>query len=137
MPIDQTIKKYSISCNNLLNVTIQSLPIKDGQQSIPFLIATLYIMVHFPMFSLINFVPVSTEKSSSLHTILLKTKHKQSNTLSCITIKYIFLQKEIRYFILFGINTHIDCANNSKFSERCILKATARSLESVFLCIFC
>ena len=27
-PIDETIKKYFISCNNLLNVTIQSHPIK-------------------------------------------------------------------------------------------------------------
>ena len=84
------------------------------QQSISFLIATLYIMVHFSMFSLINFVAVSTEKSSSLHTIILKTKHKQSNTLSCITTKYIFLLIEIRYFILLAINTHIECANNSK-----------------------
>ena len=43
---------------------------------------------------------------------------------------------EIRYFILFAINTHIYCANNSKCSVRCILKSTARSLESVTLSIF-
>ena len=55
------------------------------------------------------------EKHHLLHTqFILKTKHKQSNTLSCITIKYIFLLIEIRYFILLAINTHIDCANNSK-----------------------
>ena len=106
------------------------------QQSIPFLIATLYHGT-FSNALMINFVAVSTEKSSSLHTIILKTKHKQCNTLSCITIKYIFLLIEIRYFILLGINTHIDCANNSKFSVRCILKATARSLESLSFCIFC
>ena len=29
MPVDQTIKKLFISCNNLLNVTIQSHSIKD------------------------------------------------------------------------------------------------------------
>ena len=29
-PIDQTIKKLFISCNYLLNVTIQSHPMKDG-----------------------------------------------------------------------------------------------------------
>ena len=29
-PMDQTIKKYYISCNNLLYVTIQSHPIEDG-----------------------------------------------------------------------------------------------------------
>ena len=70
-------------------------------------------------------------------TIILKTKHRQSNTLSCITIKYIFLLIEIRYFILLAINTHIDCANNGKFSARCILKVPARSLEIVSFCIFC
>ena len=32
-----------------------------------------------------------------------------------------------------AINTHIDCANNNKCSVRYILKATARSLESVLL----
>ena len=32
-----------------------------------------------------------------------------------------------------AINTHIDCANTSKCSVRYILKATARSLESVLL----
>ena len=63
------------------------------------------------MFSLINFIAVSADKSS-FHTIILKTSHKQSNTLSCTTIKYIFLLIEIRYFIVLAINTHIDCANN-------------------------
>ena len=108
------------------------------QQSIPFLIAALpctswYI---FSMFSLINFVAVSMEKSSSLHAIILKTKHKQSNTLSSSTKEYIVLHNEIRYFILLAINTHIDSANNSKFSVRCIFKATARSHESVSFCFF-
>ena len=32
-----------------------------------------------------------------------------------------------------AVNTHIDCSNNSKCSVRYILKATARSLESVLL----
>ena len=95
-------------------VTSQMRSVGLLQQSIPFLVAILYIMVHFSMFSLINFVAVSTEKSSSLPTIILKTKHKQSNILSCITIKYIFLFIEIRYFIPPTINTHIDCSKNSK-----------------------
>ena len=30
----------------------------------------------------------------------------------------------IRYFMLLAINTHIDCANNSKCSVRYIFKAT-------------
>ena len=89
------------------------------------------------MFSLINFVAVSAEKSSSLHIIISKTRHKQSNTLSSSIIEYIFILIEIRYFILLAINTHIDCANNCTCSVRCIFKATARSLESVTLSIFC
>ena len=67
----------------LLNVTFNPIQSKMAvtsqmrsvgllQQSIPFLVAILYIMVHFSMFSLINFIAVSTEKSSSLHTIILK-----------------------------------------------------------------
>ena len=46
------------------------------QQSIPFLIAPLYIMVHFSMFSLTKLVAVSAEKSSSLHTIILKQREQ-------------------------------------------------------------
>ena len=39
------------------------------QQSIPFRVDLVYILVHFSKF-LINFVVLSTEKSSSFHTIL-------------------------------------------------------------------
>ena len=109
----------------MLNVTIQSHPIKDGwykPNEKCWIVATINPISHscpvhhskFSMFLLINVVAVITEKSSSLHTIILETKHKQSNTLSKTTIEYIFLQKEIRYFILLAINTHIDCVNNSK-----------------------
>ena len=58
-------------------------------------------MVHFSMFSLINFIAVSAEESSSLHTIILETKHKQSNTLCCITVKYIFscLRLDTSFFL--------------------------------------
>ena len=70
--------------------------------------AALYIMVHFSMFLLLNFIAVSAEKSSSLHTTILRKTHKRSDTMSCITTKYIFLMIEIRYFILLAINTHID-----------------------------
>ena len=31
-----------------------------------------------------------------------------------ITIEYIFLHNEIRYFIQLAVNTHIECVNNSK-----------------------
>ena len=50
-------------------------------KKIPFLVATLYIMVHFSMFSLRNFIAVSAEKSSSLHTSLIYKKQNKSNTL--------------------------------------------------------
>ena len=69
------------------------------------------IIVHFSMFSLIRFVAVSAEKSSSLHRIIIKTK---TQTKQRITIEYIFLLIEIRYFILLAISTHIDCSKNSK-----------------------
>ena len=42
------------------------------QPSIPFHVDLVYILVHFSKFSLINFVVLSTEKSSSLHTIYFK-----------------------------------------------------------------
>ena len=52
------------------------------QQSIPFRVDLVYILVHFPKFSLINFVVLSAEKSSSLHTILfIVEKHKQTKQL--------------------------------------------------------
>ena len=94
-------------------------------------------MVHFSKFSLINFVALSTEKSSSLHTIILKNKTQRKQLLSSFSIEYIFLLIEIRYVISIAINPHIDCLNNHKFSVRWILKVTARSLESVSFCIFC
>ena len=118
-------------------VTTQMRSVGLLQQSIPFLVSALYIMVHFSMFSFRNLESVSAEKSSSLHTIYFKNKHKQNNSLSLFSIEYIFLPKEIRYFASIAITTHIDCANNSKFSVRCILKATARCLESVSFCFFC
>ena len=76
MPGDQTIKDYFCSHNNLLNATFQSIqskwvvatPIRTVlllQQSIPFGIAVLYIMVQKVKFSL-----ALKAKTSSLHIIL-------------------------------------------------------------------
>ena len=90
-----------------INVTIQSHPIKNGcykPNEKCWIAATINPIsyghpVHhgaFLMFSLINVVAVSTEKSSSLYTIILQSKHKQSSTLSSSTIECIFLHKEIR-----------------------------------------
>ena len=65
-----------ISHNNLLNVKIQSIHVATKteligllQQLIPFCGDLVYIMVPFPT-SLISFISLSTEKSSSLHTIV-------------------------------------------------------------------
>ena len=61
------------------------------------------------------FIEINQQSDSfPLLTIILKTKNKQSNTMSCITIKYIFLLIEIRYFIQPVIDTHVDCVNNSQ-----------------------
>ena len=143
-PIDHSINGIQVHCNILLNDN-KSIPQTVFTNNKRLLKEINPISCHCPvhhgtflMFSLINFVAVSAEKSSSLHTIIYsKTKHKQSNLLPSNTIEYIFPFTRIRYFILLAINTHIDCSNNSKCCVWCILKATARSLESVSLSIFC
>ena len=92
-PVDQTIKNLFISCNNLFNVTIQSHPTIDGcykSNEKCLIVATINPMSHshpvhhgtFFKVLIDKFIAISTEKSLSLHTIILKTKHKQSNTLS-------------------------------------------------------
>ena len=48
-------------------------------------------------------------------------------------MKYIFPFIRIRYFILLAINTHIDCANNTKCSVKYIFKATKQGALKVSL----
>ena len=60
------------------------------QQSIPFHVDLVYILVHFSKFSLINFVVLSTEKTSSLHTIILE-KHKQTKHLIILIFNQVYL----------------------------------------------
>ena len=137
-----------MSCNNLLNVTIQSHSSKRDcykQNEKSLIVATINpISCCCPVHHGTFFNVLVDKFCSCRHREIIifthnyfKTKHKQHNTLSSSTIEYNFLFTEIRYFIHLAINTHIDCANNSKFSVRCILKATGRSLESVSFCIFC
>ena len=104
------------------------------QQSIPFVVAILYIMVQKFKFSFIICSYKSKENIIFRHNYF-KTKHKQSNWLSSSTIEYISPFIRTRYSIPIAINNHIDCSNNSKCSVRCIFKATGRSLESVTLSI--
>ena len=59
------------------------------QQSIPFHVVFVYILVHFSKFSLINFVVLSAEKSSSLHTIYFK-KHKQTKHLIILIFNQVY-----------------------------------------------
>ena len=65
------------------------------------------------------------------HNYLKKNINKSSISSSWFSIKYIFPFIRTRHLKPIAINTHIDCPNNSKSSVRYILKATARSLESV------
>ena len=68
-----------IKCKNSIPFMLQPKRELVGllQQSIPFHVDLVYIMVHFSKFSFIKFVALSTEKSSSLLTIILK-EQKQS-----------------------------------------------------------
>ena len=74
-------QKLFISCNNLLNVKFNPIHVLTKrelvgllQQSIPFCVDLVYIMVHFPKFSFIIFIVLNAEKSSSLHKIILENK---------------------------------------------------------------
>ena len=88
MPDVQTNQELFISCKqfvkciffNPINVATKRELVGLLQQSIPFRVDLVYILVHFPKFSLINFVALNAEKSSSLHTITLE-KHKQTKHL--------------------------------------------------------
>ena len=93
MPNNQTNQKLFVSCKqfvkyyhfNPIHVATTRELIGLLQQSIPFCVDLLYILVHFPKFSLINFVALNAEKSSSLHTIILE---KQKQTKHLIVLIY-------------------------------------------------
>ena len=78
-PDDQTNQKLFISCKqfvksyhfNPIYVATKRELVGLLQQSIPFRVDLVYIIVHFPKFSLIYFVVLNAEKSSSLDTIIL------------------------------------------------------------------
>ena len=94
MPDDQANQKLFISCKqfvkcnhfNPIHVATKRELIGLLQQSIPFCVDLVYIIVHFPKFSLINFVALNAEKSSSLHTIILE---KQTQTKHLIVLIFI------------------------------------------------
>ena len=67
------------------------------------------------------------------HNYFRKTQTNKASHHLDFYLSIVFHCKRIRYFKPIAINTRIDCANNSKCSARYILKATARSLESVLL----
>ena len=87
MPDGQTNQKLFISHKqfvkyyhfNPIHVATKRELVGLLQQSIPFDVDLVYILVHFSKFLLINFVVLSAEKSSSLHTIYFnkfkQTKH--------------------------------------------------------------
>ena len=88
MPDDQTNpklfiqRKQFVKLNHSFPFMLQTKRELIGllQQSIPFCVDLVYILVHFPKFSFINFVALNAEKSPSLHTIILE-KHKQTKHL--------------------------------------------------------
>ena len=96
-PDDQTNQKLFISCKqfvkyyhfNPIQVATKRELIGLLQQSIPCCVDLVYILVHFPKFSLINFVALSTDKSSSLHTIILE-KHKQTKHLIILIFNQVY-----------------------------------------------
>ena len=132
----------------MLNVTIQSHPIKRDwykPNEKCLIVATINpISCSHPVHHG-TFFNVLTDKFYSCKCreiiIFAHNYFKKQNTneaICCLHLQYsIFRHKETRSFILLAINTHIGCANNSKCSVWCILKATARSIESVTLSIFC
>ena len=97
-PDDQTIQKLFISRKqfvkyyhfNPIHVATKRELIGLLQQSIPFHVDLVYILVHFSKFSLINFVVLSAEKSSSLRTIYFK-KHKQTKHLIILIFNQVYL----------------------------------------------
>ena len=127
----------------MLNATCQSHPIKMGCCSTnekSLIVTTINPIwrscpVHPSTQFFYIFVALKARKTSSLHTIfILKNSSKPSISSSLFSIKYIFPFIRIRYFILFPINTHIDCLNNSKSSVTYIFKATKQgAFESVFV----
>ena len=106
VPDNQTIQKLFISCKqfvksyhfNPIHVATKRELVGLLQQSIPFCVHLVYIVVHFPKFSLINFVALNAEKSSSLHTIILE-KHKQTKHL------IILIFNQVYFFFSFGLGT--------------------------------
>ena len=103
-PDDQTNQKLFISRKqfvkyyhfNPIHVATKRELIGLLQQSIPFNVDLVYILVHFIKFSLINFVVVSTDESSSLHTIYLKKPNQAPHHLD--------FQSSI-IFLLLGLGT--------------------------------
>ena len=79
--------KQFVKCNHFNPIHVETKRELVGllQQSIPFCIDLVYIPVHFPKFSLLHFVALNAEKSSSLHTIILE---KQKQTKHLIVLIY-------------------------------------------------
>ena len=71
--------------------------------------------------------------SSSLHTIILRKQTQTKHFIDLILFCVYFPFTRIRYIKTITINTHIDCASNSKCSVGDILLATKQgAFESVF-----
>ena len=140
-PDDQTNQKLFsshkqyVKCNN-------SIPFRLKQkENSGLIVATINPILHRPCVHPSTFHNVLIHKfcSSKRREIIIfahnyfKKQTQTKHLIALILFEYSFPCKRIRYLKPIAINTNIDCPNNSKCSVRYILKATARSLESVLL----
>ena len=93
MPIKLTIKKYFPSCNNLLNATFQSHPIKMGgcnTNSQCSIVTTINPIWHshpvHPGTKVLQFVALKASKTSSLYTIILEKQMQTKHLIALIFI---------------------------------------------------
>ena len=125
----------------MLNATCQSHPIKMDCCSInekSLIVTTINPIwrshpVH-PGTKKLSFVALKARKTSSLHTMILRKQTQTKHLIILIFNQVFFPSIRTRYLKPIAINTHIDCANNSKCSVRDILRATKQgAFESVFV----
>ena len=121
-------KNYSSHANNLLNAIIQSHCCNQNRTR--WIVATINPILRTPCVHPSTFPKVLIHKfcSSKRREIIIfahnyfnkqtQTKHLFILIFFCV---YFFLFIRIRYIKPIAINTHIDCANNSKCSVRYIL----------------
>ena len=130
----------------MLNATFQSHPIKIGCCNTitkSLIVATINPIWHSRPVNLgtkiFNICSLKSKENIIFAHYIYFRKTQTNQATSCLDFQSSLFSPFIRiiYFILFAINTHIDCLNNSKCSVRYIFKATKQGALKVSLCIFC